>query len=49
MKTILISGAVGLAMVTVILAPAQARVSTVRVDLAEQGEPISKYIYGQFI
>ena len=49
MKTILISGVVALAMVTVIPAPAQARVSTVRVDLADQGEPISKYIYGQFI
>ncbi len=49
MKTILISGVVGLAMATAIPAPAQARVSTVRVDLAEQGEPISKYIYGQFI
>jgi len=49
MKTILISGMVGLAIVTVILAPAQARVSTVRVDLTKQSEPISKYIYGQFI
>ena len=49
MKTILISGVVGLAMATAIPAPAQARVSTVRVDVAEQGEPISKYIYGQFI
>ncbi len=29
--------------------PAQTQASTVSIDLNQTGEPISKYIYGQFI
>ena len=49
MKQILMTGTILSLMLSGMWIPAQAQESTVRIDLNRTGEPISKYIYGQFI
>jgi alpha-N-arabinofuranosidase len=49
MKKIVIVSTIQLMLVGCVQLPAQTQVPTVHVDLNQTGQPISKYIYGQFI
>ena len=49
MKKTIITGAISFMAIGSVCLPTQTRASTVNVDLNQRGEPISKYIYGQFI
>ena len=49
MKKAFVSATIGILIWTGIFHPVQARNSTVHIDVTQTGEPISPYIYGQFI
>ena len=49
MKKALVNATIGILIWTGAFHPVQAQNSTVRIDVTQTGEPISKYIYGQFI
>ena len=49
MKKALVNASIGIMIWTGAFHPAQAQNSTVRIDVTQTGEPISPYIYGQFI